>query len=584
MKPTKFGIRGLGLALVLCLTTGWVGAQFRPYLPPAGPITPPIAPLPNFQPLPNFEPLPNIQPLPNLEPIRPLPQYDPLPQVPFHNPGYSNPPAYAPSGGGSVPSYSSPSSPAPSYAAPPNYSTPPSYTPQPAPPPSPSQAEINRNNERERVRNKVRSAIAQANVDALRTLNSEGSVLDASERASLAADLVRALRQKNESGDPWQVLRLATEAQQIGCGEAASALDDWRRSVEGRCLIPTLHELALELKTRHWSKGRRLADDKLQQLPSLADARNAVPTIIEIGQQADRLDRLSLALQSSGPEAADAWKSVPIGRLPTEWQARARALRGWVLLRDTADRPWVKRPEQAELKQALQEFRAGAWNPTVADQVQLRLGRKALDHGFGTIALDLLHDFGDRLTPEQAGAQLRDMQRQAFQADEPGSGGATPRGPPAAQRIGIASMVPQGNSVGWRPSSHARSFAPEFSQVEPAAVAARESLATPLGTARQELRRKLEPYGNHAVTPLVQQLFRPAPPAGGPGGGGGFDGPLLAFHVQPSSDDEKERQQLLARLQADMSMQLSSAERWRALQLHREGDEVEAILAALKAR
>jgi hypothetical protein len=60
-------------------------------------------------------------------------------------------------------------------------------------------------------------------------------------------------------------------------------------------------------------------------------------------------------------------------------------LRGWVLLRHAADRPWVKRPAQTELKQALQEFRAGAWSPSVADQVHTACD----DGGVRTVSFDV---------------------------------------------------------------------------------------------------------------------------------------------------------------------------------------------------
>jgi hypothetical protein len=387
-----------------------------------------------------------------------------------------------------------------------------------------------------------------------------------------------ALGQQAAGMPPWAALTRIKETQRAENAAFSPLFASLQPAVEARCLIEATSELQGHLRTRQWDQALRLIE-KLKDLSSQGDAAHALRQAVEIGREADRLDRLRQALKGSGPEEAEAWKRVPVEQLPAPLQSRAAGLRSVAVLREALSRSPGPGPNPADLMQALIDFRSGQWNnaPSQADRLQLKLGTRALDEGQGTLAYLLLQDLGPKLPRDQAGDMLRNMEKHALEGREPGKGGPAPRAPPVS---GIASLIPAGQAQDYHPAAQGGSYAPELKVAEKEVPGMRETLKLRLSGQSRAVREKLAAIRQPQARRLIDSVFQRA--AAGGSGGAGPDQPILIPPVPVNDDDE--RKKLLAALETSLKNKLSIKQKSLVLRMHRQGETAGDILRTLKAK
>jgi hypothetical protein len=415
------------------------------------------------------------------------------------------------------------------------------------------------------------------------------------------------------TNDPWQAAEQVRQARRVEYKEASGPLDGLLRDAEAACLGGVLKELTQTLERRQWVSARKLIKDSLDKLPTVnvGGAREVLLQVVGLCRQADRLDRLAVALHKTrtGGGSLDAWQRVPIHRLPSTLKDLARGQRGLLSLHEEAAADWRTAPDLATLKSILEEFRAGNWSPGLAGRIQFRLSVKAFDRGHGPLARSLLEGLegpGVKVPAEDVKAAVRNMKK------APRAEVAWDKVPPADN---IRFLFPLVNVPDFQPSSArsprtllnatatsqgpepASALSPlallpalEIAKKEAAAAATvlRQRLANESRQVRQELIQAGNKVHQYARGPLPALLSRGATASGSGGSGGsggpGGDPPGLVAIILPvyTGDEDRDRDNLLSRVSRSLGSELSSEQVRLVSSLWRQGEGEEDIVALLK--
>ncbi|HKB34847.1 MAG TPA: hypothetical protein VKD72_00240 [Gemmataceae bacterium] len=143
------------------------------------------------------------------------------------------------------------------------------------------------------------------------------------------------------------------KARQAEWSDISGSLAELQRSVEPRCLTDLLNEVSRLFTRRDWTSAQKLIAERLARLPSLGSVQGPLGQVLQATRQADRLDRLTVALNSSETKALEAWQRVPLHRLPPNLKSRATGLRGLLAVEAESSASWVMPPDVDELKRDL---------------------------------------------------------------------------------------------------------------------------------------------------------------------------------------------------------------------------------------
>jgi hypothetical protein len=396
--------------------------------------------------------------------------------------------------------------------------------------------------------------------EALRILHGEGAVLPAHEQVVLGRKAVNALATRLTGvQDPVAGLN-EVRAARAHAGrlepESVEVLQALQARLEQRVVAESVGAVAGLAEKGDWGRAGQRAGGQLQRPETTPEVKQALADVIGVSQQAEALDRLDAALQTvgRGRPAQNAFRSVPLERLPAPVREPVRGLRGIAEVRLAAERG-APPPDVARVKQAVADLRAGTGNAELAGRVQQDLAVKALLDGHPAEARQLLPADGP---PEHAARLLRDMKALALgqgevsttPAREAVAGKPGPRDPPP----GLKPLVPEGKVEGPRPGVRESALA-DLPPVEEA------------GRLEQPLKQQAE-ANSQAERKSLQQRARATAQH------------LQGLH-QRYQKDEDEQKKMIEDLEKRLGRKMIDAEQVRAWSLRRAGARAEQIAAGL---
>jgi hypothetical protein len=250
---------------------------------------------------------------------------------------------------------------------------------------------------------------------------------------------------------------------------------------------------------------------------------------------------------------------VPIYRLPPELRSDAGYLRGLLSLKAEAGESWEKAPDLGDLRRYLSEFRQAPAGQELGDQVQLGMSMKAFSKGHGAVALGLLEDMRDRVTPQEAQARLRELKTMVLA--DPG---------PVSARLGVQPLVSVIETTELDSTLADVDVQPHVDTLKQVLQGAKQELVQRLRSTFAEI----ETFSRRPVSALTAICAA-----------GGGDGPEVTILPDAGGDDDDdEKRKLLEWLRRTLVGELSAAISKQALRLHREGESADDILTALKEK